>query len=82
MKQDSDDKKHDKIKKNRPKTKKKIKRDKKQVRFDDMALIGEDTQQIAMFLSDEENRIVIRKSTPTKINLQSSPELRKRIRKE
>ena len=55
---------------------------KKMVRFDDMILIGDDTHQIQLFLSDEEASIIEKKATPTKLNLQSSAELRKRMRKE
>ena len=53
---------------------------KKVVRFDDMVLIGEDNNQIQLFLSDEEASIVEKKGTPTKLNMQSSAELRRRIR--
>lgn len=42
---------------------------KKMVRFDDMILIGEDKQQIQLFLSDEEASIIEKKATPTKLNL-------------
>ena len=55
---------------------------KKKVRFDDMILIGDDQQQVQIFLSDEEASIIEKKATPTKINLQSSAELRKRLRLE
>ena len=55
---------------------------KKVVRFDDMVLIGEDNNQIQLFLSDEEASIVEKKGTPTKLNMQSSAELRRRIRQE
>ena len=55
---------------------------KKNVRFDDMVLIGEDNNQIQLFLSDEEASIVEKKGTPTKLNLQSSAELRRRIRQQ
>ena len=53
---------------------------KRKVRFDDMILIGDDQQQIHLFLSDEEASIIEKKATPTKLNLQSSAELRKRLR--
>ena len=52
---------------------------KKVVRFDDMILI--DAEQAQIFLSDEEASIIEKKATPTKLNLQSSAELRKKIRK-
>ena len=55
---------------------------KKVVRFDDMVLIGEDNNQIQLFLSDEEASIVEKKGTPTKLNMQSSAELRRRIRQQ
>ena len=45
-----------------------------------MILIGDDQQQIQLFLSDEEASIIEKKATPTKLNLQSSAELRKRLR--
>ena len=47
-----------------------------------MILIGDDQQQIQLFLSDEEASIIEKKATPTKLNLQSSAELRKRLRQE
>ena len=47
-----------------------------------MVLIGDDLNQISVFLSDEEASIIEKKATPTKLNLQSSAELRKRLRKE
>lgn len=59
-----------------------VKKRKKTVRFDDMILIGDDSNQVQIFLSDEEASIVDKKSTPTKLNLQSSAELRKRIKKD
>lgn len=55
---------------------------KKKVRFDDMILIGDNEDNIKVFLSDEESSIVDKKSTPTRLNMQSSPELRKRLKQE
>lgn len=55
---------------------------KKVVRFDDMILIADDNEQVQLFLSDEEASIIEKKATPTKLNMQSSAELRKRLRKE
>ena len=55
---------------------------KKRVRFDDMILIGDNEDNIKVFLSDEESSIVDKKSTPTRLNMQSSPELRKRLKQE
>ena len=54
----------------------------KTVRFDDMILIGDDEHQVQIFLSDEEASIIEKKATPTKLNLQSSSELRKRMKRE
>ena len=56
------------------------KQQKKKVRFDDMILIGDNEDNIKVFLSDEESSIVDKKSTPTRLNMQSSPELRKRLK--
>ena len=47
-----------------------------------MILIGDDDQRVQMFLSEEEASIIEKKATPTKLNLQSSAELRKRLRQE
>ena len=47
-----------------------------------MILIGDDEQNIQIFLSDEEASIIDKKSTPTKLNMQSSPELRKRLKQQ
>ena len=45
-----------------------VKPRKKSVRFADMILIGDEQDQIQMFLSDEEQSIIEKKSTPTKLN--------------
>ena len=47
-----------------------------------MILIGDNEAKIQFFLSDEEASIVDKKSTPTRMNMQSSPELRKRLKQE
>ena len=67
---------------NRPYVKKQKQKHKKKVRFDDMILIGDNEANISVFLSDEEASIVDKKSTPTRLNMQSSPELRKRLKQE
>ena len=67
---------------NRPFVNKQVRQQKKKVRFDDMILIGDNEDNIKVFLSDEESSIVDKKSTPTKLNMQSSPELRKRLKQE
>ena len=45
------------------------KQQKKKVRFDDMILIGDNEDNIKVFLSDEESSIVDKKSTPTRLNM-------------
>ena len=55
---------------------------KKVVRFNDMILIGDDADRVQLFLSEEEASIIEKKSTPTKLNMQSCAKLRKQVKQE